>query len=60
MTPPGADPDGDFAMQKAPFYSRQLQPGRDAATDSLGKERYQQCYEPRHTAYVRKGSPDSA
>jgi hypothetical protein len=32
-------------MQMAPFYNRQLQPGRDTATDALGKERYQQSYE---------------
>ncbi len=34
--------DRHFVMQMAPFYNRQLQPGRDAATDALGKERYQQ------------------
>jgi hypothetical protein len=43
-------------MQKAPFYSRQLQPGRDAATDSLGKERYQQCYDRGQTMSVEEAT----
>ncbi|MFW2380794.1 MAG: hypothetical protein ACN4GZ_03470, partial [Acidimicrobiales bacterium] len=37
--------DRHFVMQKAPFYDRQLQPGRDAAIDALGKVRYQQFYD---------------
>jgi predicted ATPase/DNA-binding SARP family transcriptional activator len=37
--------DRHFVMQKAPFYSRQLQPGRDAATNALGKDRYQLSFE---------------
>ncbi len=35
----------NFVMQKPPFYSRQLQPGVDAATAALGEERYKQAHE---------------
>ena len=35
--------DRHFVMEKAPFYIRQLRPGRiQAATDALGEERYKQ------------------
>ncbi len=34
-----------FAMQFPPFYIRQIQPGIDAATETLGEEEYQQFYE---------------